>query len=119
VIVPEHTIFGDPRLSRRLLRAGLHWRDLLDARQASAITVLSAQQVEMVNRSYRKGAVVVPVGPPGHFFDAPERAAARARLGVPDDVFLVVASGILIEHRGSRISSRRWRSSTTIRRSTR
>jgi glycosyltransferase involved in cell wall biosynthesis len=99
VIVPEHTIFGDPRLSRRALRAGLHWRDLLDARRASAITVLSAQQVEMVNRSYRKDALIVPVGPPGHFFDAPERAAARARLGVPDDVFLVVASGILIEHR--------------------
>jgi glycosyltransferase involved in cell wall biosynthesis len=99
VIVPEQTIIGDPRLSRRALRAFLHWRDLLDARHASAITVLSNQQVEMVRRSYRRDAVVVPVGPPGHFFDAPDRTAARARLGVPDDVFLVVASGIFVEHR--------------------
>src|ERR1035437_10283242 len=53
----------------------------------------------MVRRSYRKEALVVPVGPPPHFFDPPDRAAARARLGIPDDVFLVVGSGILVEHR--------------------
>ena len=53
----------------------------------------------MVRRSYRKDALVVPVGPPAHFFDPPDRAAARARLGIPDDVFLVVGSGILVEHR--------------------
>ena len=41
----------------------------------------------------------MPVGPPAHFFDPPDRAAARARLGIPDDVFLVVGSGILVEHR--------------------
>jgi glycosyltransferase involved in cell wall biosynthesis len=53
----------------------------------------------MVRRSYGRDALVVPVGPPDHFFDPPDRAAARARLGIPADVFLVVGSGILVGHR--------------------
>jgi D-inositol-3-phosphate glycosyltransferase len=98
-IVPEQTITGARSPSRRVLQGLLTWPDLLDARRASAIAVLSAQQVEMVRRSYRKEASVVPVGPAAQFFDPPDRAAARARLGIPDDVFLVVGSGILVEHR--------------------
>ena len=98
-IVPRQTIVGDPRPTRRALRAAMGWPDLLDARRTHAIAVLSAQQVEMVRRSYRKHAVVVPVGPPAHFFDPPDRAEARKRLGIPDDVFLVVGSGILVTHR--------------------
>ena len=98
-IVPEQTITGARSPSRRVLQGLLTWPDLLDARRASAIAVLSAQQVEMVRRSYRKEASVVPVGPAAHFFDPPDRAAARARLGIPDDVFLVVGSGILVAHR--------------------
>jgi hypothetical protein len=98
-IVPEHTLTSDTRPSRRAMRAALTWPDLLDARRASAIVVLSDLQVEMVRRSYRKDALVIPFGPPGHFFDPPERAAARSRLGIPDEVFLVMASGILIAHR--------------------
>ncbi len=98
-IVPEQTITGARSPARRVLQGLLTWPDLLDARRASAIAVLSAQQVEMVRRSYRKDATIVPVGPAGHFFDPPDRAAARARLGIPDDVFLVVGSGILVEHR--------------------
>ncbi len=98
-IVPAQTITGDRPLWRRVLQGALTWPDLLDARRASAIAVLSAQQVEMVRRSYRRDALVMPVGPPGHFFDPPDRAQARARLGIPDDVFLVVGSGILVEHR--------------------
>ena len=98
-IVPKQTIVGDPRPTRRALRAAMGWPDLLDARRTDAIAVLSAQQVEMVRRSYRKPSVVVPVGPPAHFFDPPDRAEARKRLGIPDDVFLVVGSGILVTHR--------------------
>jgi len=98
-IVPKQTITGDRPPLRRALQALLTWPDLLDARRAGAIAVLSAQQVEMVRRSYRKDASIVPVGPAAHFFDPPNRAAARARLGIPDDVFLVVGSGILVEHR--------------------
>lgn len=98
-IVPKQTITGERPPLRRALQAALTWPDLLDARRASAIAVLSAQQVEMVRRSYRKDALIVPVGPAAHFFDPPDRAAARARLGIPDDVFLVVGSGILVEHR--------------------
>jgi glycosyltransferase involved in cell wall biosynthesis len=98
-IVPEHTIVGDMRPTRRAIRGAVAWPDLVDARRADAIVVLSAQQVEMVRRSYRREALVVPFGPPAQFFDPPERAAARARLGIPDDVFLVAGSGILVTHR--------------------
>ena len=98
-IVPAQTITGERSPLRRAVQAALTWPDLLDARRASAIVVLSGQQVEMVRRSYRRPALVAPVGPPTHFFDPPDRAAARARLGVADDIFLVVGSGILVEHR--------------------
>ena len=98
-IVPAQTITGERSPLRRVMQAALTWPDLLDARRASAIAVLSAQQVEMVRRSYHRDALIVPVGPSGDFFEAPDRAAARARLGIPDDVFLVVGSGILVEHR--------------------
>jgi D-inositol-3-phosphate glycosyltransferase len=98
-IVPAQTITGARSPLRRVVQGALTWPDLLDARRASAIAVLSAQQVEMVRRSYHRDALIVPVGPPAHFFAPPDRAAARARLGIPDDVFLVVGSGILVEHR--------------------
>jgi D-inositol-3-phosphate glycosyltransferase len=98
-IVPRMSITGERSLPRRVAQAAMTWPDLLDARRASAIAVLSAQQVEMVRRSYRKDALIVPVGPPAHFFDPPDRARARARLGIPDDVFLVVGMGTLVEHR--------------------
>jgi D-inositol-3-phosphate glycosyltransferase len=98
-VVPRQTLAGDPRPTRRALRAALSWPDLLDARRADTIAVLSGKQREMVRRSYRREALVVPVGPPHHFFDPPDRQAARARLGFPDDVFLLVGSGILVPHR--------------------
>src|SRR6202012_4221648 len=85
-IVPEQTITGARSPLHRLLQGLLTWPDLLDARRARAIVVLSAQQVEMVRRSYRKDATIVPIGPAPHFFDPPDRAAARARLGIGDDV---------------------------------
>jgi glycosyltransferase involved in cell wall biosynthesis len=98
-IVPKQTITGDRPPLRRAIQAALTWPDLLDARRAKAIVVLSAEQVEMVRRSYHRDAVVLGVGAAEHFFDPPDRSAARARLGIPDDVFLVVGSGILVEHR--------------------
>lgn len=98
-IVPESTIYGDPRMSRRLLRAAVCWPDLLDARRAQQIVVLSEPQVEMVRRSYRRPATVAGIGPADHFFDPPPRAAARERLGIPDGAFVVVGSGVLVEHR--------------------
>jgi glycosyltransferase involved in cell wall biosynthesis len=98
-IVPQMTITGSRSLPRRAMQAALTWPDLLDARRANVITVLSAQQVEMVHRSYRKDALVVPVGAPAHFFDPPDRSAARGRLGIPDDDFLIVGMGTLVEHR--------------------
>lgn len=98
-IVPRKAITADPRLTRRVVRAAFTWPDLRDARRAAAIVVLSDSQVEMVRRSYHKDAVVLPVGPPMQFFDPPPRDEARARLGIPDDVFLVLGSGILVEHR--------------------
>jgi glycosyltransferase involved in cell wall biosynthesis len=98
-IVPRMSITGERSLPHRVLQAALTWPDLLDARRADAIAVLSAQQIEMVRRSYRKDALLLPVGPPAHFFDPPSRAAARARLGIAEDVFLVVGMGTLVEHR--------------------
>ena len=98
-IVPQMSITGERSLAHRVLQAALTWPDLLDARRADAIAVLSAQQVEMVRRSYRKDALLLPVGPPAHFFDPPDRAAARARLGIAEDTFLVVGMGTLVEHR--------------------
>lgn len=99
-IVPRLSITGERSLPHRLLKAALTWPDLLDARRADAIVVLSAQQAEMVKRSYHKDAMLLPVGAPEHFFDPPPRAEARARLGIADDVFLVVGMGTLVDHRG-------------------
>ena len=98
-IVPEKTTGADPRLSRRLVRAAFTWPDLVDARRAATIVVLSESQVEMVRRSYHRDAEIVGVGPPMRFFNPPDRIAARARLGIPEDTFLVLAVGVLAEHR--------------------
>jgi len=98
-IVPEQTIAGPGGPARRAFRAVVGWPDLLDARRADAIVVLSAAQVEMVRRSYGTDAQVLPIGPAEHFFSPPPREDAHARLGIPDDVFLVAGIGILVPHR--------------------
>lgn len=99
LLAPAQSITGDRPLPIRTAQSLLTWRDPFDARCSSAIVVLSAQQVEMVRRCYRKPAQIAAVGPPPHFFDPPERRGARARLGIADDVFLVLGSGILVKHR--------------------
>ena len=98
-IVPQHTMYGDLRMSRRIVRAALCWPDLLDARRAAEIVVLSKTQAEMVRRSYRREATIAGIGPADQFFDPPPRAEARKRLGIADGTFLVVGSGIFVEHR--------------------
>lgn len=99
LLAPRQSITGDRPLPIRAAQAMLTCPDVLDARHASAIAVLSAQQVEMVRRCYRRDALVEAFGPPPHFFERTDRAAARARLGISDDVFLVLGSGILVKHR--------------------
>lgn len=98
-IVPQDTIYGDPRITRRALHVVTSWPDLRDARRADEIVVLSRRQVEIVRRSYHKSSVVLPFGPPAAFFDPPDRAQARERMGISDDVFQVVAFGMLVSHR--------------------
>lgn len=98
-VVPEGTIYGDPRIVKRALYASTSWPDLRDARRADQIVVLSRRQTEIVRRSYRKSSVVLPFGPPPQFFDPPDRAAARGRVGIPDGVFQVAAFGMLVNHR--------------------
>jgi glycosyltransferase involved in cell wall biosynthesis len=99
LLAPRQSITGDRPLPIRAAQAMLTWSDVLDARHSSAIAVLSAQQVDMVRRCYRKDAIIAAFGPPAHFFDPVDRSAARARLGIPEDVFLVLGSGILVKHR--------------------
>ena len=60
LLVPRQAITGDRPLLVRAAQAMLTWPDALDARRADAIAVLSAQQVEMVRRSYRKDASWCP-----------------------------------------------------------
>jgi glycosyltransferase involved in cell wall biosynthesis len=98
-IVPEQTIITSHRWSVRAMRAALGWPDLLDARRAERIVVLSTPQVRMVERSYRRPACLVPLGPAPSFFDAPDRAAARRRLGIEDGTFLAAGAAILFPHR--------------------
>jgi glycosyltransferase involved in cell wall biosynthesis len=98
-LVPDGTIYGDPRIAKRALYAVTGWPDLRDARRADQIVVLSKRQVEVVRRSYRMSSVVLPFGPPPQFFDPPDRTAARKRQGIPDGVFQVVAFGMLVNHR--------------------
>jgi len=97
--VPEQAIVSDRRAVPRLLRAVAGLPEFRDARRAAAIVVLSSGQVRMVERSYRRPAEVIPMGPPEHFFDVPDRAEARRRIGVDEDAFLCVGAGILYPHR--------------------
>lgn len=98
-VVPEQTIITNRRWAVRVVRAALGWPDLLDARRAAAIVVLSTPQVRMVERSYRRRAHVIPLGPAAGFFDPPDRSEARRRLGIADDRFLAVGAAILFPHR--------------------
>jgi D-inositol-3-phosphate glycosyltransferase len=84
---------------RRAARVLIGLPDFRDARRAAAILVLNEPSMRMVNRAFHRPARIIRLPPAGHFFDAPDRAAARARLGIPDDVFLVLGAAILFPHR--------------------
>jgi FkbM family methyltransferase len=98
-IVPGDTILGGPGLISRVRNGLLGIPDLLAGRAAASVVVLSTGQARMVERSFRRPARVVPLGPAERFFAAPDRAEARARLGIPEDAFLAVGASILFRHR--------------------
>lgn len=98
-VVPEDAIQGDHRPWRRAINASIGIPDVLAARAAAAVVVLAKRQARMAERSYRRPATVVPLGPPARFFDPPPRAEARARLGIPEERFLAATASILFPHR--------------------
>jgi glycosyltransferase involved in cell wall biosynthesis len=98
-LIPDTTLFERPSLPGRLARLTAGLPDVVDARSADRIVVLSRRNAEAVKRAYGRDSEVIWCGPPEEFFSPPERAQARARLGVADDEFLAAAIGILFPHR--------------------
>lgn len=84
---------------RRQLRRAIHAGDYRDARTARVVSVLDSTSAAIVQRVYRRRAEIVRSGPAPHFFDAPSRPDARARLGVPLDSTLLLCVGIMFRHR--------------------
>lgn len=97
-VIPEETSTPGT-LAGRVARSLLGAPDALDARRAAAVVVLDTRNARMVRRAFRREARIVRSGPHPSFFDPPDRAEARARLGVPEDAFLVLGVGILFPHR--------------------
>lgn len=98
-LIPDSTLFDKPSLPGRLARLAAGAPDVVDARSADRIVVLSRRNAEAVRRAYRRESEVLWCGPPDEFFTPPGRAEARRRLGLRDGVFLAVAVGILFPHR--------------------
>ena len=98
-LVPATTLFETPSIPGRIARLAAGVPDVFDARSAASIVVLDTRNAEAVRTAYRRDAQILRCGPPDIFFDSPERAGARERLGVATDTFLAAAVGILFEHR--------------------
>jgi glycosyltransferase involved in cell wall biosynthesis len=98
-LLPQEGLFEPPGLAGRAARVAVAWPDALDARAARGIVVLDSRNAAAVRRIYRRPADILRCGPPARFFDHPDRAEARRRLGLPDDAFLAFAFGILFPHR--------------------
>ena len=98
-LIPDTTLFDTPSLAGRLARLAAGLPDVVDARSADRIVVLSSRNAEAVRRAYRRDSEVLWCGPPDEFFTPPDRGEARERLGVGSDDFLAVAVGILFPHR--------------------
>jgi len=73
--------------------------DVRDLRRAAEVVVLDERNARMVRRAFRRSATIVRSGPSERFFDAPDRAEARRRLGVAPDAFRVLAFAIFFPHR--------------------
>jgi glycosyltransferase involved in cell wall biosynthesis len=98
-VVPDLAIVSDRNPLRRAARMLVGLPDFRAARRAAAILVLNEPSARMVERAFRRRARILRLPPAGHFFDAPDRAEARARLGIPDGAFLVLGAAILFPHR--------------------
>ena len=97
--IPDETIVGSRGIAGRLGRALFGLPSLLDARRAGAIVVLDERNARMVERSYGRPATIVRSGPANMFFERADRADARRRLGIGEDVFLAAGVAILFPHR--------------------
>ncbi len=98
-LMPARTSRGRGRAAGRLPRLALGLLDLRDARAAAEIVVLSRHDAEMVHVAYRRSARVMPVGCAPAFFEAPDRPAARRRLGIAEGDYLVLGFAVLVAHR--------------------
>lgn len=100
-VLPGESLFDPPGPAGRIARLAMGWPDLLDGRRAQSIVVLDSRNAAAVERVYRRPTHILRPGPPGAFLDtpAPDRAAARARLGIGDEEFVAFAFGILFPHR--------------------
>jgi glycosyltransferase involved in cell wall biosynthesis len=98
-VIPDETTIAPRDARERAIHGLVGLADLADARRAAAVVVLDRRNARMVRRAYRRGARIIRSGPARAFFDAPDRGAARARLGVAPGAFLVLAFGVLFPYR--------------------
>jgi glycosyltransferase involved in cell wall biosynthesis len=98
-LLPEESWLPQVSAPHRVLRRYLARVDRDAAHAVDAIVVLDHRNRSMVERAYGREAEIIQSGAAAKFFSAPERAAARARLGIPADEFAVLGVGILIPYR--------------------
>jgi glycosyltransferase involved in cell wall biosynthesis len=98
-LIPGRTSRGAIAATARIPRLAFGLLDLRDARRAAGIVVLSEHDRQMARTAYRRPVEVLRIGSAQAFFEPPNRARARASLGLADDEFLVLAVALLVPHR--------------------
>lgn len=98
-LMPEQTPVPAMSLPQRAIRAVVSFPDALAARSADSIVVLDSRNKRMVRHCYRRDAEIVQSGPASFFFDAPDRAEARDRLGIDQNEFFAQGLGIMFPQR--------------------